>query len=133
MKEKDKTVRRTIRNDIILIVALLLVASIVMVYLFVFRDKGDTVKVTVDGKLYATYSLSDNITTDIVTGENKRQVNRLVIKDGKAYIEYATCPDGICVDHSHIFRDGESIVCLPNRVVVTIIKGNSTDTPDVIM
>lgn len=133
MKEKNKTVRRTIRNDIILIVALLLVASIVMVYLFVFRDKGDTVKVTVDGKLYATYSLSDNITTDIVTGENKGQVNRLVIKDGKAYIEYATCPDGICVDHSHIFRDGESIVCLPNRVVVTIVKGNSTDTPDVIM
>ena len=120
MKEKNKTVRRTIRNDIILIVALLLVASIVMVYLFVFRDKGDTVKVTVDGKLYATYSLSDNITTDIVTGENKGQVNRLVIKDGKASIVDATCPDRICVHHLPISYEGEPIVCKPNQVAVSI-------------
>lgn len=123
----------TLRNDIILIVCLLLVALIGVLYLFKFRSPGDTVKVTVDGKLYGTYLLSQNITEDIVTGENGEFLNRLVILNGKAYIETATCPDGICVEHSPIFRDGESIVCLPQRVVVTVITHNGNNTPDIIV
>ena len=123
----------TFRNDIILIVCLLLVALIGVLYLFKFRSPGDTVKVTVDGKLYGTYLLSQNITEDIVTGENGEFLNRLVILNGKAYIETATCPDGICVEHSPIFRDGESIVCLPQRVVVTVITHNGNNTPDIIV
>jgi hypothetical protein len=133
MKETQAKPMRFIRNDIILIVSLLLVAALGMLYLFKFRSAGDTVRVTVDGKLYKTYSLSQDITEDIITGENGEYLNRLVIKDGKAYIERATCPDGICVDHSPIFRDGESIVCLPQRVVVTVITNNSADSPDVIV
>lgn len=121
-----------VRNDVIFIVALLLIAAVGALYLFVLRGEGNTVRVTVDGKIYGVYSLSDNMTEDICTGENGEYHNRLVIKDGRAYIEYATCPDGICVDHSPIFRDGESIVCLPQKVVVTVIT-NKGDSPDIII
>ncbi len=100
--------------------------------MFVFRSSGDTVKVTVDGKLYGTYSLSQTITEDIKSGETDNQLNRLVISDGKAYMETASCPDGICVAHRPIFRNGESIVCLPNRVVITVITDNSTDSLDIV-
>lgn len=118
------------RNDIIFIVALLLIATFGALYLFVFRDGGNTVKVTVDGKTYGVYSLNENITEDIHTGNGN--LNRLVIRDGKAYMETATCPDGICVSHKPIFRDGESIVCLPNKVVVTVTT-TDTDSPDVVI
>ena len=77
--------------------------------------------------------LSDDTVVDIRTGENESQLNRLIIKDGKAYIETATCPDGICVNHRPIFRDGESIVCLPNKVVVSVITQNSSDNPDIVI
>ena len=53
--------------------------------------------------------------------------NLLVIQDGTAKIESASCPDGICVRHYAISRDGESIICLPNRVVVTIRGGEKGD------
>lgn len=119
---------KTIRNDILLIGALLLVCAIGAMYLFVFRAAGDTVTVTVDGKPYGTYPLSRDVTVDIENGE---QHNRLVIRDGKATVEAATCPDGICVAHAPIFRDGESIVCLPNRVVVTVVT-DGADQPDII-
>ncbi len=128
---RETSFKRHIRNDIILIIGMLLVATIGMLYLFVFRSGGDTVKVTVDGKLYGTYSLTKNITEDIYSGKNNEHLNRLIIKNGKAYMETATCPDGICVAHAPIFRDGESIVCLPQRVVVTVIT-NNTDNPDII-
>lgn len=121
MEKQKNTTRVYKRNDIILIVSVLFVCAVALVYLFVFRKGGNTVKVMVDGKLYATYSLSQNIQEDIYTGKNNQNVNRLVIQDNKAYIEYASCPDGICVAHSRIFRDGESIVCLPHRVIVTVV------------
>ena len=124
--------RRNNRNDIILIGAILLIAVVGLVYLFLFRGRGDTVKVTVDGKAYASYSLSEDRGEDIHTGESGEQLNRLVIRNGKAFVETATCRDGICSSHRPIFRDGESIVCLPNRVVITIISDKTSDAPDAV-
>ncbi len=132
MMEQIKTTKRHIRNDILLIVALLAVAAAVAIYLFMFRGSGDTVKVTVDGELYGVYSLKQDITEDIYTSENGSQLNRLVISDGKAYIETATCPDGICAAHRPVFRNGESIVCLPHRVVITVSTENTDNAPDTV-
>lgn len=128
----ENKIKRFIRNDILLIIGILAVAAIGMLYLFVFRSAGNTVKVTVDGKLIGTYSLSQNITKDIYTGENNHHLNRLVIKDGKAYVETATCPDGICVSHNPVFREGESIICLPHGVVIVVVTENS-NAPDVVV
>lgn len=133
MNNKENIKKRSLRNDIILITAVILAAVIGLIYLNFFRSPGDTVTVTVDGEVYGVYSLSVNVTEDIYTGENKENLNRLVIMDGKALIEAASCPDGICVGHKSIFRDGESIVCLPNRVVVTVTSDGKTDSPDVIV
>jgi len=46
--------------------------------------------------------------------------NVLVIENGEASIKSATCPDKICVSHRKISKSGETIVCLPNKVVVEI-------------
>ena len=131
MKEQY-TQRKTLRrNDLLLIAALLLIALIGIVYLFFFRESGNTVKVTVDGELYGVYSLDDDQRVEIKSDEQGEKRNLLVIQDGKAYMETASCPDFICVSHHKIFRDGESIVCLPNRVVVTVTKEKG-DAPDII-
>lgn len=132
MIEQNNTAKRHIRNDLLLIVALLAVAAVVAIYLFVFRGTGDTVKVTVDGELYGVYSLKQDIIEDIHTGADGSQLNRLIISDGKAYVEAATCPDGICAAHRPIFRDGESIVCLPHRVVITVATENTDNAPDTV-
>ena len=132
MEDQKSNTKFCRRNDILLIIALLVVSAIGMLYLFVFRDSGNVVKVTIDGEVYGMYSLSDDITEDIVSGENNAECNRLVIREGRAYMESATCPDGICVAHHPIFRDGESIVCLPNRVVVTVIIDDAADSPDIV-
>ena len=133
MNNRDNIKKHSLRNDIILITAVILAAVIGLIYLNFFRSPGDSVTVTVDGEVYGVYSLTVNITEDIYTGDNNENLNRLVIKDGKALMETATCPDGICVSHKSIFRDGESIVCLPNRVVITVTREGSTDGPDVII
>ena len=110
---------KKLRNDLILVGSLLLVLLLVGGALLL-RSEGDTVEVTVNGQAYATYPLSKDIEVDIVTGEDGAQVNRLVIKDGRAFVETATCPDGICASHNPISHDGESIICLPHKVVISI-------------
>ena len=132
MKEEKNIKKIFLRNDIILIAAILLVAAVGLLYLFVFRSEGDTVRVTIDGELYGVYSLSEDITEDIITGKDSSNFNRLIIRDGKAYVESASCPDGICVSHRPIYRNGESIVCLPNKVVVTVFTENDTSSPDIV-
>ena len=131
--EQNNLKKRHLRNDIFLIVALLLAVTIGGIYLFVFRGQGDVVKVTVNGELYGIYSLSQDIIEDIHTGENDKELNRLVIRDGKAFVENATCPDGICVSHRAIFRDGESIVCLPHSVVITVTATETDNAPDIVV
>ncbi len=123
--------RRKIRNDILFIASLLLVAISVGACIFWIRGEGDCVKVTVDGELWGTYSLSQDARIEIGTGKEDQHSNLLVIKDGKAYVESANCPDGICAEHRPISRDGESIVCLPHKVVITVYS--SDDAPDVIV
>ena len=72
------------------------------------------------------YSLDEDVRYEIKTGKNNEDINVLVIKDGKASITEADCPDGICKDYRPISYVGETIVCLPHKVVVEI-TGDSTD------
>ncbi len=132
MKEQKNISKLHVRNDILLVAVLLLVSAVGILYLFVFRESGTAVKITVDGELYGIYSLAENVTEDILSGENDSGHNRLIIRDGKAYVESASCPDGICVGHRPISRSGESIVCLPNHVVITVIADQELDSPDIV-
>lgn len=131
MKNKNKIpAKRTLRNDLLLIGGFLLIAAAGILYLFCFRPAGNTVQITIDGKPYKTFTLENEIAEEIRTGES--DCNTLIIRDGKAFMDFATCPDGICVDHPPIFREGESIVCLPNRVVVTVVT-QEDDAPDIVI
>ena len=114
--------KRKMKNDVILIGVLLAVLTLLGLAFFFFREEGDRVIVTVNGEMIGSYRLSKDDTIDIRTGKDGESLNRLVIRDGKAYVETATCPDGICAEHRPIYRDGESIVCLPHKVIVMVEK-----------
>ena len=119
------------RNDGIFIAVLLLTLFLAGAAFFFLREEGDTVTVSVDGKHYGTYPLHTDLTLSIRTGEDGEEENLLVIRDGTARVESATCPDGICAAHKPISREGESIVCLPHRVVITVHTSDGEE-PDII-
>ena len=119
---------RRLKNDLILIAVLLVAVSVAGLLFFLFRGEGDTVTVTRDGVLIGEYPLSVPLTLTIGEGDS---VNILVIEDGHAHVSEATCPDGICAAHRPISRNGESIVCLPNKVVVTV-KTSDGGAPDIV-
>ena len=112
--------KRKIRNDLILIAAILLIAAIGLTVYLLLRKDGVTATVTLDGKPYASYPLNKDTIVEIHSGADRSERNTLVIEDGKAYVTNATCPDLICQKHRPISKSGEFIACLPNKMIVSI-------------
>ena len=116
------------KNDVILIAGLLLAALAafggISWYLAADTQKAEAV-VEVDGQEKGRYPLYQDTSVEIQLEDGS--YNLLEIKDGRADITEASCPDKICVDHRPVSRRGESLVCLPNKVVVEIENGQEAE------
>ena len=105
--------------ELVMILTLLLFSLAVLGVMRGCRTEGVEVVVQIDGESVASYPLG-------VNGEFRLNggTNVLVIEGGCAYLTYADCPDRTCVRTGKIRFVGESIVCLPNRLSVTV-RGSS--------
>ncbi len=108
------------KNDLLLIAVILLVALICFIVFTVTSKQGDYVNVSVNGQVIKSFDLNKNTEFEIKTGENDEQINFLVIENDYAYIKFSNCPDKICQHHLKIKNIGETIVCLPHKVVISI-------------
>ena len=115
--------KKSYKNDILLILFFLIIGIGAFAFMQLQGKSGAEVKVSVNNKEYGTYSLDKNQTVTI--GEDDWE-NILIIKDGKASMAKADCPDKICVNHAAIGKKGETIVCLPHKVVVEVVDENGT-------
>ena len=94
-------------------------------FYFLGRQPGAMAEVTADGKFYGAYPLSQDQTVDIMKGE--AVTNVLVIQNGMADVIEANCPDKLCVHQKSVSHANETIVCLPNKVVVEIKGGKKRE------
>ena len=113
------TDRRPRRADVILIAVLLAAGVLMAVLVLLLSRPGAEVQVRVGGRIVASYSLDADREVEIAGADGGSDL--LVIKDGGARIAEASCPDRLCVGMGVIRRTGQSIVCLPNRIVVEIV------------
>ena len=112
------------RNDLLLAAALLLLGGALALFLRLTRQAGGTVSVQIDGKVVTELPLGED--TELVLGEGEH-TNTLVIQGGKARVVEASCPDRICVGQGAVQYAGESIVCLPHKLVITVQGGPPPD------
>lgn len=110
------------RNDLLLIGGLLLAAALLWVLVRPGGTGGWAV-VTQDGTETARYPL-DTDRTVTLGGE---AYNILQIAGGAAAVIEANCGDHTCVRTGAVSREGESIVCLPHRLVIRIEGGGASD------
>lgn len=108
------------RNDFVLIIICAVIGILGLGFHYGVQRQGAYVTVSVDGEVIKTLSLSENQSYEILGYDGG--VNYLVIEDGYAYLSDADCPDQICVKTGKISKVGETIVCLPHRVVCEVLK-----------
>ena len=115
MEGQTSTPKKNYRLDIIIIAAILLASLLLLLIMTLSKKEGSVVVVEIDGNVVATYPLDKNETYSLNGGTNV-----LVIENGVAYLNYSNCPDHTCEKTGKIQYVGQSIICLPNKVAITI-------------
>ena len=106
------------KKEIVFITSILVFALILWGSMyFVRKGHYGTIRITVNGEEYGTYSLSKDQVIPI------NDTNVCEIKNGKVTMIEATCPDHYCMKQKAVDEHGGSIICLPNKVV---IEGENT-------
>ena len=101
--------------DIIVIASLLILSLTVLLLVGLTRKGGSRIVVTRDGEVIGEYSLDlDGVYT--LNGGT----NILTVSGGVAYMSYSSCPDHVCENTGKVRYVGEMIVCLPNRLTLTV-------------
>ncbi len=114
--------KKKIKRDVILIAALLLICiAAFLIINFVVKKDGITAVVKVDGNIVYMLPLDKNASVTVEGYQGGS--NTVVIENGTVYMKDADCPDKLCEKTGKISKNGETIVCLPHRVVVEIQGG----------
>ena len=117
------------KNDILLILAALLLAGIVWGVRTLTKRHGGEAVVTVDGETVAVLPLREDtayaLNSAFLGLAEEGFANVIVVENGRVCVKDASCPDRVCVRTGWIEYAGESIVCLPHKLVVTVRGGKS--------
>lgn len=118
------------KGDFIAAAVIAAVCAALFLGLYVFNSNtGSYVQIEQNGSVIATLPLDVDTVYNIET--NSKITNTVEIKDGEASVTYADCPDQICVNHAPVSLAGESIICLPNEVVVSVVGSDGNESqPD---
>lgn len=118
---------KRLKNDIILIATVIVLTLIILVAITLINKTGNEVTIEQNGKQIAVLELNKNQEFNLY---NDNEIcNTVVINNGEVYMSFANCEDKICVKHNKISKNNESIICLPNKVIVTVTnsKNNEVD------
>lgn len=108
------------KKEFIILATVMACALLAMAFLhYGHKTQGAYVEVIIDNEVVERYSLEEEGEYEIA-GYNGGK-NILQVKEGRAYISEATCPDKLCVEQKEIANSGEMLVCLPNRVIVKVV------------
>lgn len=104
------------KGDMVLVLVVMMLAAVSFL-MMAGRKTGDKVFITANGRV-TEYPLHQNRTISLEGQGNG--YNIVVVEDGSVYMKQASCPDQICVHHKKINKDGETIICLPNAVYISV-------------
>ena len=133
------------KADLILLAVLIVIGLTASIAVAHSSKEGSRVVIKTGGKLYGQYSLDEDQEIVVRTGssanssqnesaasadaegkndswENLESYNIVQIKDSRVSMVEADCHNQVCVHHRPISKSGESIICLPHKVVVEIIS-----------
>lgn len=85
--------------------------------------------IKVSGKIYDNIDLSSDIDDSEFVVETKHGNNTVSIENGVIQIKEADCHDELCVKQGSISKVGQSIICLPNELIIEI-KGDESNNKD---
>ena len=121
---RSPKLKPTLWDALVVLVVLALAGPLAARLFFAAKTAGElTVSVTIDGETVERCALS------IYEGgvyESRGYTLTVAVENGAVRVSESDCPNQDCVHSGAISRAGQSIVCLPARVAVTL-EGAASD------
>lgn len=109
------------KKDLLLITLILVIAVVgLLINFYIQKEPSTYLTISIDQTIVETLDLSKD--TELLLETDQGGSNRLIVKDGMAWISEASCPDHVCIHQGKIQLSGQMIVCLPNRVVIQVVS-----------
>ena len=120
---KDKK----LRNDIILVASLLLIAVVALVIILSTRKKDNLIaKVYVQNEVVETIDLSTKEEKEyVITGLHGNVI--VETKDGAIRVKESNCPHQDCVHMGYVKETNRPIICAYNAVYIVIEGASDVD------
>ena len=119
--EKIRNFIKNHRIDIAVVASLIALSLAILLVTALTKTEGAYAEISVNGSIVGKYPLSLDGSYSLNGG-----TNTLTIEGGQAYMSYSSCPDHTCEIKGKIKFVGQTIVCLPNRITVTVIGDSDT-------
>lgn len=112
--KKSKILRS---SDILLIV--IIIVMIVLSFALAFqKDEGNTVEVYLEGELLYRIPLNADRIIEL------DEIGYIIIENSTVRVQDINCPDKLCEHQGTVSKAGQSIICLPNKLIV-LVTGES--------
>ncbi len=108
------------KADIILAAALIVIGLAMSYFLSFGQETGSELVISAGGEKFGSYSLHED--REIVIEQNDH-INKVTIKNGTVSMAFSDCHGQDCIRQGEISLSGETIICLPNKIVVEITGG----------
>lgn len=110
-------------------IIIIILALVMGAYGYVFYTGMSTddkiLTITQDQEVLYEFKIDDSY-RNMIKIESDSQYNVIYIQDGEVWVEESNCLNQVCVDHSHVSKIGEMIVCIPHKLILEI-KGDKND------
>lgn len=117
------------KRDLLIAAVLLAFALAVMALNFLSADEpGKSFTVTLDGREVLRATLSRDGEYPIRQPDGA--VNVITVENGQVYVREANCRDGLCMRQGRTKTAAKTLVCLPHKLVVTVIKDETSEPDD---
>lgn len=110
------------KADIVLAVFLIAVGLGMSYFLSFGQVTGQELVVTADGEKFGSWILTEDREISI---ERDGHINKITIKGGVVSMSFSDCHGQDCVQQGEISKTGESIICLPHKLVLEIEGGEA--------
>ena len=109
-----------LRNDIILIVSIVILLVSVCLIIFFTSKKGKYAEVRKDDKVIMKIPLDEDKEYIV---EGKISEVKIVVKNGGVHVEESGCPDKVCIKMGTISKTNDRpIFCAPNEILIVVVE-----------
>lgn len=117
------------KADIALFFIILILGLVISFISLTDNTSGDKAVITVSGEVFGIYDINEDRTIEVKQNDH---INHITIKDGAVSMSYSDCANQVCVHTGAISETKDSIVCLPNKVMIEISSEGKGGDVDVI-